>query len=228
MVDIAAIASGTPSKAERSANKIAGDFDNFLKLLTTQLQNQDPLEPLKTQEFTNQLVQFANVEQSIQSNQNLENLITLTKLSQQSSSLGYMGKTVEIVTNEFVYEGGDTRMSYYVPENASKTVIQLVDDKGDVIRTVDGKSTQGRQEFIWDGKNDSGVAMDTGDKFEIKLSVLGNNNAPLDGAFAAVYGTVTGVQFNGTDSELDMSGILHPMNLVVSISTPPVQQQANQ
>ena len=60
-----------------SSAQLAEDFDSFLQLLTTQLQNQDPLSPLDTNEFTSQLVQFAGVEQQINVNQKLNSLVSL-------------------------------------------------------------------------------------------------------------------------------------------------------
>ena len=86
MSDIAALTStanaiaGDPkSDSKASLSKLTEDLDNFLTLLTAQLQHQDPLEPLDTHEFTNQLVQFSSVEQSIQQNKNLESIIELNQ-----------------------------------------------------------------------------------------------------------------------------------------------------
>ena len=70
---------------------IAGNFDAFLLLLTTQLQNQNPLDPLDTNQFTQQLVQFAQVEQQINMNQSLSSLIALQSATQASAALGFLG-----------------------------------------------------------------------------------------------------------------------------------------
>src|SRR3990172_9915965 len=73
---------------------IASNFTTFLQLLTTQLKNQNPLDPLDTNQFTQQLVQFAQVEQQMKSNEQLAALVSLQKTSQQMQALGFVGATV--------------------------------------------------------------------------------------------------------------------------------------
>src|SRR5262249_39455842 len=85
-------AAATASGVDRAT--IAGNFDTFLQLLTTQLQNQNPLDPLDTNQFTSQLVQFAGVEQQLRTNDNLDSLVKLTKSTQNTAALGYVGATI--------------------------------------------------------------------------------------------------------------------------------------
>ena len=88
-MDIASLTASaqTQSASSTAFSSLTENLDTFLTLLTTQLQNQDPLEPLDTEQFTQQLVQFAGVEQSIQTNSNLETLIALQSSSDRSSAL---------------------------------------------------------------------------------------------------------------------------------------------
>jgi len=74
MVTTTSISGLTTDAQKTTASKasLSQDFDDFLQLLTTQLQNQDPLNPMDSNEFTNQLVQFSQVEQQINSNQKLD------------------------------------------------------------------------------------------------------------------------------------------------------------
>src|SRR5690242_11555652 len=74
-------------------NQIAGNFNSFLTLLTTQLQNQNPLD---TNQFTQQLVQFASVEQQMNMNTQLQTLVSLQQTAQNSQALGFVGKTVTV------------------------------------------------------------------------------------------------------------------------------------
>src|SRR5436190_1843670 len=90
-------AAASTTDATSSLAKLSGNYTQFLKLLTAQLQNQDPLKPMDTAQFTQQLVQFANVEQSIATNKNLENLVTLQQASQNAQATSYIGRTVESV-----------------------------------------------------------------------------------------------------------------------------------
>src|SRR5579884_3869002 len=85
--------SGTQSQAMQ---QLTGNFDTFLQLLTTQLQNQDPLSPMDSTQFTQQLVEFSQVEQQINTNNNLQNLIGLTEANAGSTAVSYLGKDVTI------------------------------------------------------------------------------------------------------------------------------------
>src|SRR4051812_45000764 len=82
--------------ATGAAKTLAGNFNTFLTLLTTQLQNQDPLNPMDSNQFTQQLVQFSHVEQQLNTNDNLKTLIDLTKNRGAADSMSYLGKTVTV------------------------------------------------------------------------------------------------------------------------------------
>ena len=98
---IPASPTGTPSTTGATAGStnlgnIAGNFNAFLTLLTTQLQHQDPLSPLDTNQFTQQLVQFASVEQQINMNTSLSTLISLQQTAQATAALNFIGATVVV------------------------------------------------------------------------------------------------------------------------------------
>src|ERR1044071_1210572 len=86
-------ASQAASQAGSAQKTLASNFDTFLSLLTTQLKNQDPMSPMDSNQFTQQLVQFSQVEQQINSNKNLESLIALTKSQTTTAAVSYLGKT---------------------------------------------------------------------------------------------------------------------------------------
>ena len=96
MVDAVSTLSNIQSQNATSSATLAENFETFLTLLTAQLQNQDPLEPVDSTEFTNQLVQFAGVEQQIQTNQNIADLISITASSTAAGLSNYLGKSIEI------------------------------------------------------------------------------------------------------------------------------------
>src|SRR3954447_2373381 len=88
--------SGVTIKTTSDTATLASNFTQFLQLLTTQLKNQNPLDPLDTNQFTQQLVQFAQVEQQLKSNDQLSTLVTLQQTAQQTQALGYVGNTVAV------------------------------------------------------------------------------------------------------------------------------------
>src|SRR3954447_15295151 len=89
-------ASGATSATGIDQSTIAGNFTTFLQLLTTQLRNQNPLDPLDTNQFTQQLVQFAQVEQQLKSNDQLGTLVSLQQTAQSTAALDYVGKSVAV------------------------------------------------------------------------------------------------------------------------------------
>src|SRR5437868_15149369 len=111
-------AASTPSAAApASANndalsQLSGNFSTFLTLLTTQLKNQDPLSPMVSNQFTQQLVEFSQVEQQINSNQNLESLISLTKARSATDAVSYLGKTLTFTDGTAPLMNGQAKWAY--------------------------------------------------------------------------------------------------------------------
>src|SRR5579863_8684834 len=95
---------------------IAGNFDTFLTLLTTQLQNQNPLDPLDTNQFTSQLVQFSSVEQELKTNDYLSSLVQSTQNSQASAAVSYIGKTVTSTGVDSDLVNGQATWSFNLPQ----------------------------------------------------------------------------------------------------------------
>ena len=140
-----------------SANPgIANNFTAFLRLLTTQLQNQNPLEPLDTNQFTQQLVQFAQVEQQLRSNDQLETLVSLQKSTQASAALDFVGKTV-VISGATTHLGssGNSVWTFSAPKPASATVT-IRDASGQTAFSSNYSINSGRQDFVWDGRGTNG------------------------------------------------------------------------
>jgi flagellar basal-body rod modification protein FlgD len=135
---------------------IASNFTAFLQLLTTQLQNQNPLEPLDTNQFTQQLVQFAQVEQQLRGNDQLETLVALQKSTQASAAMDFVGKTVVIsgaTTN--LGADGTTVWTFSSPKTASASVT-IKDASGQLAFSSNYTINSGQQDFVWDGRGTNG------------------------------------------------------------------------
>jgi flagellar basal-body rod modification protein FlgD len=142
---------------------IGETYDQFLLLLTTQLKNQDPLSPMDSTEFTNQLVSFSQVEQQIKTNDNLTKLVNQANLSATTLGLSFIGLNVNISSGQFEYPGsGSTITSYTLPANAATTRISVVDDTGNVVYSQAGETTAGQHNFTWNGKDNNGQVMPAG------------------------------------------------------------------
>src|SRR5499427_11109056 len=98
--------SSSSSLSSTTGDTLAGNFQTFLTLLTTQLQNQNPLDPLDTNQFTQQLVMFAQVEQQLKSNDELSTLVSLEKSAQATTALAYVGQTVAVNGQTAALAGG--------------------------------------------------------------------------------------------------------------------------
>src|ERR1700731_182261 len=92
-------ASASSSLSSTTGATLAGNFQSFLTLLTTQLKNQNPLDPLDTNQFTQQLVQFAGVEQQLKTNDSLQTLVTMQQTAQATQALQFVGKTAIVSGN---------------------------------------------------------------------------------------------------------------------------------
>src|SRR5258705_1931226 len=104
--------------ASTATTGIADNFQTFLTLLTTQLQNQNPLDPLDTNQFTQQLVQFASVEQQINMNTQLQTLVSLQQTAQNSQALGFVGKTVTVKGSTAPLQSGQAQWTFNPPTPA--------------------------------------------------------------------------------------------------------------
>ncbi len=150
------------SKAGQSQVKLAENFDDFLTLLTTQLKNQDPLSPTDSTEFTNQLVSFTQVEQSIASNQNLEALINLQQLSQQNNEatilVNYLGKTIGSNLNIAGLKDGEAKWDMEFGAAADEVTYSIYDSSGNKVYTINDTDgvAKGEETFTWDGTVNGG------------------------------------------------------------------------
>ena len=159
-------------KTQASSTGLAEDFSEFLTLLTVQLQNQDPLSPMETNEFTNQLVAFTGVEQQINTNQKLDDLVALSLGNSFSASLNYVGKDASYVSSEFYYDGTTpAEIKYALDSNAFEATIRVVDETGNVVYEQDAQTGTGSHDFVWNGLDDNGQQLPEG-TYSIRIDAL--------------------------------------------------------
>jgi len=145
----AAAPAAAASQASKSKTKLAGNFDQFLTLLTTQLQFQDPLKPMDSSKFTDQLVSFSQVEQSINTNKNLESLISQSKNAEMASAVGYLGNEVTIQTDRAGLRKGQAKWEYGLKTNADETTLTVSDSRGKTLYEGLGDNKAGLHDFTW-------------------------------------------------------------------------------
>lgn len=144
-----------PSRSETDRQNIADDFDQFLLLLTTQLQNQDPTEPLDVNEMTNQLVLFSGVEQQIATNTNLESLIAAQTGSAFDDAVKYIGQFVDAQgrAGELRAEDGLASFAYELDGTATDVDVIITNSDGRAVFAGNGSGIRGKNLVSWDGLN---------------------------------------------------------------------------
>lgn len=153
----------TTTTDDTTSSSLWGDFDTFLTILTTQLQNQDPTEPVDASEFTNQLVQYAEVEQQISSNDKLDEITSLLGSNGITPLLSYVGQYVETEsTNELVVQNGTAMLGYTLDAEALSATLYIQDSSGNVIATISGPTDSGMNRIAWDGTLDDGTTASDG------------------------------------------------------------------
>ena len=178
--------SSPASAAPRATTGIAADFNTFLTLLTTQLKNQDPTNAMDPNEMTQQLVQFAGVEQQLKMNSNLETLISVQQGSQLVSAAPLMGRTVEVESDQLALQGGQATLRLPAAGEARVVAIGVLDARGNLIRTAQVELGSTRQDWTWDGLDSNGMQRPDG-AYSYVLA-----GAASDGSEAAVTATVLG------------------------------------
>lgn len=154
--------------------EIASNFTTFLQLLTTQLKNQNPLDPLDTNQFTQQLVQFAQVEQQMKSNDQLSSLVSLEKSAQASTALAYVGATVVVDGSTAALSNGKATWSLNVTKPSTAT-ITIKDSTGQNVFTGTAGVNPGTQPFTWDGRGNDGRVWPDGNYTLTATAVDANN-----------------------------------------------------
>jgi flagellar basal-body rod modification protein FlgD len=208
--------SGSPSSTTSPDQVgLGSDFHTFLTLLTTQLQNQDPLSPLDTNQFTQQLVSFSQVEQAINTNTTLSNLLSLQQADQSIAALPLVGHTVEYTDNQGALVGGKAEFAYNLPSQASSATITITDASGNIVLQQPADTAAGLHTFNWNGKSSDGTQAPDG-TYTFNISATAPDKSAITAAIAA-FGKVEGVQIVNNTPVLNIDGISEGLDKVVSI-----------
>ena len=198
-------------------NQIAGNFNSFLTLLTTQLQNQNPLDPLDTNQFTQQLVQFASVEQQMNMNTQLQTLVSLQQTAQNSQALGFVGKTVTVNGTTAPLSNGQAQWTFN-PSSPATATFTVSDSTGQTVFSKTGTVQPGQQAFNWNGLDSSGRQWADGN-YTLTVTAVSAN-----GQSVAIPTTVTGmvnsVDLTQSPPLLSIGGQNYTLNQILSVTAP--------
>jgi flagellar basal-body rod modification protein FlgD len=207
-------ASGSTNNA---ATGLTQNFNTFLTLLTTQLQNQDPLSPLDTNQFTQQLVSFSQVEQQINTNSNLQQLIALQGAGESISALPLVGQSIEYNAATAPLSGGQANFIYSLPSATSATALTVTDANGNVVYTQPGQTAAGTYVFNWNGQTNAGVQLPDGD-YSLKIQTgVGPTGTTVTPTIASV-GTVSAVGVQNGTATFTVGSMSIPMSELVTVN----------
>src|SRR5712691_6604673 len=197
--------------------EIASNFQEFLKLLTTQLKNQDPLSPLDTNQFTQQLVAFASVEQQLKTNTDLDKLVMLNKTSQATAALGFVGSQVTADGSTTQSKNGLAAWNITSPRPAAASV-SIVDQNGNTVWTGQQTLDTGTQSYSWNGRTSTGTIAPDG---LYTIQITAQDAAGQSVAVSTQYtGTVTGVDLSGSQPLLQVGSSYLTISQIRSIQRP--------
>lgn len=224
MVDVTSATSAPTtslaSKTDKAKASLGADYDSFLKLLTTQLKNQDPTAPMDANQFTEQMVSFTGVEQAINTNTNLEKLISMNSSSQMNDAVAYIGKEVEADGSAGLLSKGRAVFSYNLPRNATETTITITNADGKQVYVGSGAKTIGGHQFTWDGEDADGNKAADG-VFNIKVSGKDASGKAME-ATTSSKGIVTAVTSSNGVPILHINNAEVTLDRIISISNPVV------
>ncbi len=196
-------ASAVPSRNSEAAATAASDFDSFLKLLTAQLRNQDPLSPIDSTQFVEQLASFSSVEQQIETNKKLDALTSGLAGSDLEAATQWIGKDVEVANSAAQFSGDP--LTFGVPDSEHGDGLRaftVTNAGGEVVYRA--PISIGLQKFTWDGKTSSGSTATPGN-YNIAVSFLAEDGAVVETKQPLAYARVNEARLTGTEVNLLLS-----------------------
>ncbi|MDR3658976.1 MAG: flagellar hook capping FlgD N-terminal domain-containing protein, partial [Mycobacterium sp.] len=199
---------------------LADNYQTFLSLLTTQLKNQDPLSPLDTNQFTQQLTQMTGVEQQLLSNQQLQQQVNQNQTtSSLDNSVGLIGKTVSVNGDSSVLAGGKATFEFSLPTAPGSMTLSVVDSNNKVVWSGDVTPTgSGAQTFTWDGKDSTGAQTADGGTYTLTIAAKDPSGAAISAA-TTMQGTATAVQQVSGTTMVTVNGAQVPLSSIIGVST---------
>ncbi|TBU83387.1 flagellar biosynthesis protein FlgD [Pseudomonas daroniae] len=201
--------SSSTSSTSNSESSLGGT--EFLQLLVTQLNNQNPLDPQSNTEFVAQLAQFSSVESLQSLNASMDTILSSFQSSRALQASALVGRSVLVETDQALVSvdesGGGLYGSLVLPSTSSSVSVAVYDDSGSKVRTISlGQQSAGTVEFSWDGTDDEGNALESGTYTFKASATLDGTETALTTYLPAIVSSVT----LGQDTEemtLNLAGL---------------------
>ena len=198
-----------------ASQQIAGNFQSFLTLLTTQLQNQNPLDPLDTNQFTQQLVEFAGVQEQLNTNDSLSTMVTLQQTAQSTQALTFVGKTAVVKGNTAALTNSSATWNLNVPNN-SNVNLTITNSTGQTVYTTTVPMSAGNQAFTWNGQGSDGTQWPDG-QYTLSATATDSSGSPV-AVTTQIQGVVSSVDLTQSPPLLTINGQSYTVNQIESIA----------
>lgn len=217
-----ATGNATTDKINNSRTSLANNEQTFLKLLTTQLKNQDPLAPTDTTQMTSQITQMTGVEQQLVTNDLLTALVGMNTSGGISEGVNLMGKQVTAETDKSVLKGGEASWSYTQGRAATGVKVEVIDKFGKTIATVlPDDMSSGDHTFKWDGKSADGTKQADGGEYTIKVTATDAQGSNITTtAKGRIDGVVTKVTNESGVNMVWIGDTKVPLDSVIGVTNP--------
>ena len=215
--------SGTASSSTSSSSSVATTdassvYNTFLLMLTTQLKNQDPLNPTDTTAFTQEMIGLASVEQQVTTNSDLSKLQSSLDTLTSTNGVAYIGKTVVATGDtEKVASGSTGTWQYDLGTTAKSTTLSITNSSGTTVWTGSGDTASGNHTLSWDGKDSSGNAVSTGD-YTLTVNALDSSSSAVSST-TSIVGAVTGVDSSSGSTILTVGDVSVSLSNVTGFSS---------
>ncbi|HXP98281.1 MAG TPA: flagellar hook capping FlgD N-terminal domain-containing protein [Telmatospirillum sp.] len=203
--------SGTSSTSTSStssataAASASASYTTFMALLTTQLKNQDPMNPTNTDTFTSEMIQLSGVEQELAINSTLGTISTNLNTLTTSNGLGYIGKTVTASGDTTAMQSGTAKWTYTLDSAANDVKLSVKDSNGDTVYSTTGDATSGTHSFSWNGSTTSGSTLSSGD-YTLAVTATDSTGAAVTTS-TDLIGVVTGVDSSSGTTVLQIGDV---------------------
>jgi len=212
----ATTAASSSSSSTSSTSSLSSQ--DFMSLLVSELQNQNPLDPTSTTDFVNQLTSYASYQQQTTLNTNLNSLATSFNSLLTLNATNYIGHTVEAKGDTATLSGGEATFGYSLTAAASSVTLTVKDSSGNTVWTGSGTTTSGKNSFTWDGKNSSGTQLTDGGQYTLSVAATDTSGNSVYG-YTTVSGKVTGIDSSSGTTDLTIGSSSVKASDVIAVTS---------
>ncbi|NPU69651.1 flagellar biosynthesis protein FlgD [Bradyrhizobium sp. 83012] len=208
----------TSSTSSSSDSRTTLSSSDFLQLLVSELQNQDPLNATSVTDFINQMTSYANFTQQQSINTSMNSLASSFSSLVTLNSVNYIGHTVEAKSDTAVLSNGSATFGYSLSSAASTVSVSIKDSSGSTVWIGTGTGNKGSNSFSWDGTDSSGNQLSDGGQYTISVTATDSaGNSVLN--YTTITGTVTGIDTSTSTPSLTVGGVPVSASNIIGVTS---------